>query len=482
MVSGENCRMYKDMTTSIDLTLALQLRKQPETFHSIDLLSPAASGLTTPERLDPYWDRIWANGSTVTWRSYESAEAQVIAGLGALPSAHRIAEADAWRQLESPQTRKALLRFLSVLGTWRTMTAEQAETLSGSRGTSKVLSGLIAAAFRAGILELGSPAAGLIRESTSNRGILYRPSNSKAVQRILDNLTYPEWVSLTGGQKWDQGGQFDRHNVLATELGLRVAEYCDVATVVGEKLSTIDLLAGSGIGWGPLTGDTRSADLTIVRPDGLKIAVEITASTSANFSRKVERWARLLNDRPMDESGLAVVFVIAPPHGASATAVRTETYKTIAAVARRFPGTVRESIASRIGVANWTTWFPERHLVSTSFFPLSVDMPAEMVNGAMTWQQAEMLNPKTYRYSPNHLGLTAILDNMHLLWGTPVWLRDHRRAPSLIPTIMERSGVSAVPIPYSKTLRDVTPGGHVPGKGKGAVGDTKMPKRLLPYM
>ena len=471
------------MTTIDDHDLALQTPRRPSNLHTLDLLSPAASGFTTPERLDPYWDRIWANGSTVTWRSYDSAEAQVIAGLGGLPSAHRISEADAWRQLDSRQTRKALLRFLAVLGAWRTMTGEQAEALSGSRGTSKTQSGLIAAAFRAGILELGSSAAGLIRGSTSSRGTLYRPSNSKAVQRILDSLTYPEWVSLTGGQEWNQGGQFDRHNVLATELGLRVGEYCDVATVLGEQLSTIDLLGGSGIGWEPLRGDTRSADLTIVRPDGLRIAVEITASTSANFSRKVERWARLLNDRPMDESGLAVVFVIAPPQGMSANAVRTETYKTIAAVARRFPGTVRESISSRIGVANWNNWFPERHHVSTSFFPLTVDMPAGMVKGVMTWQQTEMLNPKAYRYSPRHRELVAILDNMHLLWSAPIWLRDHSRAPSLIPAILERSGGSATPIPFAKTVRDVvTPGGHVPGKGKGAVCDTKMPRRLLPYM
>ena len=450
--------------------------------HARNLVSAVSPGFTTPERLDPYWDHIWSAGSTLTWRSHDSATAQVIAGLGGLPAAHRISEAEAWARLESPKSRNSLLRFLATIQMFRTSTGEQVEALSGARGAANVLSGLVAAAFRVGLIELGSPAAGLTRSETSNRGTLYRPTTSKAIDRITNRLTYPEWVSLTGGIAWDRGGQFDRHNVLATELGLRLAEYCDVGTVLGEKLSTVDLLAGSGIGFGQLKGDTKSADLTVVRPDGLRIAVEITATLGASFEKKVERWARLLNERPMDDSGLSVVFVIAPPHGASANSVRADTYKVIASVVRRFPGTVRESIDTRIAVASWTDWFPERHMIEPGFFSMAVTMPSGMSDGKMIWKETELLNTSTYPFIPSRPELNAILENAHLLWGTPVWLRDHRRAPSLIPTIMRHAGVGTIPIPYSKTLRDVAPGGHVLGKGKGAVGDTKMPKRLLPYM
>ena len=450
-----------------------------EAFNAADLLSPIESGFSTPERLDPYWDQLWTSGSSVNWTSYESAERHMTAGLGNLPQAMLMTEEEAWEKLLSPYTFPQLLRFLAVIGSWRTVSGEQVEALSGCVGSSNVLSRLMAAAFRVGLIDFGSASSGLKRSATSNRGVLYRPTNSKAIERIFETLTYPEWVSMTGGLSWERGGQFDRHNILSTELGLRAAEYCDVSTLLGEKFSTADLLAGSGIGWETLKGDTKSADLTVVRTDGLKIAIEVTASLGANFTRKVEKWAELLNDRPMNESGLSVVFLIAPPHGTNANTVRSETYKAVSAVVRRYPGTARESIASRIGVASWTEWFPERHMIAPRFLTMTVDRPSGMETGEMTWTETELLS-SSYAYTPKHAGLTAILDNAHLLWSAPLWLRDFRKAPSLVPTIMAHMEITD--IPYSKPKRSGRAAGHQPGKAKGAVKDTKMPKRLLPYM
>lgn len=472
---ASKCRMYYSMTAANSSTSS----SQPRAFDASELFSATMPEFETPARLDPYWDRLWASGSTVTWRSYATAEAHVLAGLGGLPKAHRVSETEAWELLESARNRNPLHRFLAVLGAWRTLTCEQAETLSGSRGTSNDLSRLVSAAFRAGLIELGNASAGLVHQSTTSRGTIYRQGDPEALARVLSHLTYSEHMSFTGGQGIDPGKQYDRHNILATELGIRVAEYCDVATVLGEKFSTLDLLAGSGLQLKPLTG-TRSADLTIVRPDGLKIAVEVTASTSDHFAEKVYRWAKTLNDLPMNESGLMVVFVVAPPHGTNANAVRTATYKAVASAVRRLPGTAYESVASRIGIATWTDWFPQRHHISEDFFSLTVDMAAGMRDGAMTWRSVPLLSPTSTPFAPNREDLTAILDNAHLLWGTPVWLRDHRRAPSLIPTMLVNAGRDPLTIPFAQPRR---PGkNHTPGKGKGAVADTKMPRRMLPYM
>ena len=468
------------MTSSSDSHSATRCEcaRTVDIIHARDLVSALRPGLTAADRLDPYWDHLWSDGSSLAWRSHESATAQVIAGFGGLPAAHRISEAEAWTRLESSKSRNDLLRFLAVLQSFRTVTGEQIEALSSARGAANIMSGLVAALFRVGIIELGSAASGLMREATSKRATLYRPTNSQAVERIIERLTYAEWVSLTGGWEWDKGGQFDRHNVLATELGLRLAEYCDVATVLGEKFSTVDLLAGSGIGWKPMTGDTKSADLTVIRPDALKVAVELTATLGASFEKKVDRWARILNDRPMNESGLAVVFVVAPSHGSSARKVLTTTYKAIAAVSRRFPGTVRESIATRIGVVSWTDWFPARHSISTDFFTMTVNMPTGMADGHMVWTRTNLLDAAAYPFTPASPALTAILDNMHMLWGTPHWLRDFHKAPSLIPLVL---GHPINQIPHT-TRKPEKPDAPKLGAAKGAAGATQFPKRTLPYM
>ncbi len=68
--------------------------------------------------------------------------------------------------------------------------------------------------------------------------------------------------------------QHSRHNALTVELALRLAEYAQVGTVLGERVGTIDLLAGPGISRDIYDADGRSADAVIVRPDGLRIAIE----------------------------------------------------------------------------------------------------------------------------------------------------------------------------------------------------------------
>src|SRR5690625_7380734 len=56
-----------------------------------------------------------------------------------------------------------------------------------------------------------------------------------AYSRYRKTLTFAEHLAVTGGQGWDSEHRFDRHNVLTTELALRAAEYCDVATRSEER-------------------------------------------------------------------------------------------------------------------------------------------------------------------------------------------------------------------------------------------------------
>ena len=205
----------------------------------------------------------------------------------------RIRDTDTSRTREQAVTgiltrrRQARLTALAAVGMWRTVTAEQLTALSGLR---TILDGReMLPAFQAELVERGTLITELGWRGPRRTAQLYRPVGT-GLDPITDVLSYPDWVGVTGGYPWTRGHQQDRHNLLATELGLRVAEHCEVGAVLGESLSRHDLLSPG------YPGDTanRCADLTVIRPDGMRIAVEITGSISTEFARKADRWAELL--------------------------------------------------------------------------------------------------------------------------------------------------------------------------------------------
>lgn len=420
-----------------------------------ELFTPLEGGYSTDARLDPYWDRLWASGSTAAWTNFDALARTTEAGVTYMPKAYTISKDEAWRTVMNPRTMQETLRFLAALTSWRTLSGEQAEAISGCRGISNPRRKLASALFRLGVIEIGMPNVnGFVTHDGMGRTVLYRIGDEKAIGPLLDDLTYTEWVSLTGGQGWERGGQFDRHNVLATEFGLRCAEFIDLAGVLGEKFTTTDLLAGSGIGR-PVIESRRSADLCLVRPDGLRVAVEITASAGHTFTTKVERWAELINDLPMNASGFMMLFLIAAPEG-RADALRAEVYKKIASVLRRFPGTAKESVAARFAVASWTEFFPGRHLISERFLDLVVDRPTGdlFAGDESTWEEVSLVDGDAISFEPDDFGLNAILDNIHLLWQSPTWTRMPELAPDLIPTMLALSGETTIPVPpFQKSQR-----------------------------
>lgn len=422
-----------------------------ERIHASELFTPLEGGMSTEARLDPYHDNVWSSGSSASWTSYRSLSESTDAGIARIPAAYQISEKKAWETLRNHRHFGEVLRLLAVISSWRTVTGEQAEALSNCRGASNPQSALISALFRLGIIDVGVAVTQAFSTAEGrSRGNLYRIGDEAAARPLLDELTYAEWVALTGGQGWSKGGQFDRHNILSTEVGVRAAEYLDLGGVLGEKFATTDLLAGTGIGYPEIT-DRRSADLCIVRPDGMRIAVEVTSTTNAFFMRKIERWAELIEDRPFNDSGFMVLFLIAAPK-TRADQVRAEVYKKMASVLRRFPGTAQESVAARFAVATWTEFFPARNAISPRFLDLVVDRPTGdlFAGDQSTWQEVSLLDIDAIPYEPRNFDLNAILENIHLLWQSPVWTRIPEVAPDLTPTMMALSGETTIPVPAFK--------------------------------
>ena len=405
-------------------------------------------GFAMADRLDPFWDGTWSTGSSGVWASSDTARRLSDAGIARVPWYLRGERDDGLSFLtrRMPSRRRMVLAGLGAVNQWRTMTVEQLAAITGFSSLASRANPWLRAAFSTGIVDVGEFATPLPHGSGSHRYRLVRPSRSSVFDRELAaHMTFDELVLVTGGVPWDARRQFDRHNLLATELGLRVAELCDVATVLGEKLSTLDLLLQAPAEAITPRSRARSADLAIVRPDGLRIAVEITASANPGLRRKIDNWARALSRNPLATSGLIVLFVVCPPPdparevvrgGRSASVVET-VRREVAAAVRRYPGTASDRVAGRMAVVRWDEWFPAARTSADGVHNLVASRPtgpptAHAVNASRLWESAPLLDTSMVPFEPRiRSAMTAVAGNASLLGGTPHWLRVPGAEPAV---------------------------------------------------
>lgn len=462
-------------------------------------------GVTAGERFDPFYDGLWEDGSSAVWTVRDVAARQDRAGFTRLPKQMLTTEDEALRSLWSGRYHAQKLRFLAALDSWRTLTCEQAAAMAGAPSLLDIQATIPKTMWNLDLVDVGQ-FRGLAGYGFKRRGWLYRPTRSSAFEDlVMPNLSWPEWMSVTAGMPFNQGGQFDRHNVLSTELGLRALEFAEVGTVLGEKLSRVDLLcAHLPKGMVPRSvmqerGETKAADLTIVRPDGLRIAIEMTASTSSTFAQKVARWASILDNAPLADSGLVVVFVIAngaslplsatqEPHDELAghrttleerdrrqavyahNRLRSIAAKRIAAAVRDYPGQVGDRVADRMFLVSWQEWFPARGRLSADFLSLRTISPSGPAGDL--WQERHLLGEGAIPFRPRDPdAVCAVLDNAQTLAGVPLWARQPGTGPNPAELLLQRAGRTEIPAAP-------TPSGLAVGEGWGAVGPTGIPQRL----
>ncbi len=406
-------------------------------------------------RIDPFYDGLWVQGSQGFWARSTEARRQSAAGLGRMPKIASLDVEQAWESVMSNYRWNEKLAVLSAVDAFRTITVQQAQAITGAES---MLTGTnvqaLSALFAAGLIDLGRSAAALVPTEAASLGYLLRPSRTKAFDRQLaPHLTYPEIVSITGGLGWQAGGYYDRHNVLSAELILRAAEMCDIATVLGEKYATHDLLFGTGVGRPAIESASRG-DGVIVRADGLRIVLEVTTSLSPKAQatkEKFARWARLFEKAPFDSNGVVVVFVIANPPGAQvSTPVTPKQVRALVAEAiESHPGSGRVRSKDRFFIADFTSWFPAPGVVDESFFTLRAQKAIKRPDVARnaTGEEVDLLDifdvagPEHPRFDP-----LAIVANAAGLRCTPTWIRARSSPPQILDALIDRSGLAHLPV------------------------------------
>lgn len=410
-------------------------------------------------------------GANAVWLSLAEWRKGTRSGLISVPK--RILNVDpngARARLDDGLNWDRTLRVLASLGAYRTMTAEQLAFSSGVATVGTGRSALMSDLFSLGLVDIGEyPRPFATSANARANTIMYRPSRTRSFDaNIAPRCTYEEWVSVTGGLGWDSSGQYDRHNILTTELALRAVELLpQVSATLGERQSSASLLAYESVGTpAPPAAARRSADATLLRGDGMRIAVELTASTGAFFDTKVERWAQMLSTRRYNDTGLVVVFLLAPNSDVKGSTKTHSLRRAVSHSMRKASGLYRglpnDPTYARMYLATWEEWFPDRGTASREFLYLSAGQMASDDQ----WLPTSLMDASTFP-GPSNPDLRRGLSNLAGLRQTPAWsLPKLGQAPELW-----RYAAASSPVQTGESFNP---------EPVGAFGTVRPPERMLP--
>lgn len=382
---------------------------------------PRPDGVADPAtRMDPFYDGAWRVFSGATWLASPSVKAAIASGTalrpdgldGGLPP-------NPFAQVRSGDRRAALL---SAARMWGTLTVEQVSAITGYG-----VKGLLRDArslFRAGLIDLGVGIQPGLGRAQIDEKTLVAVRYWGDAKKQLRGATPPQYLSITMDRRWRRPSASSRHNALTAEVCLRIATWMDVRAVVGEALSFADDLFGLGAGGSQRIVRPKRADATIIRHDGLKIALETTTSASTGLKAKIESWAQYLAANP--GSDVVVLFLCAPPIDGTSDDPSAAIRRAMKAATARYPGTLHDPTSQRMAIVNYTDFFPSRGVVDERFFALEALMDGRVVS---------LLDHQVPRARPS-----GSMEGLSLLAGLPWWQRKASIDP--MGPIMARMGAT----------------------------------------
>jgi len=405
-------------------------------------------------RLDPYWHGLWAWGSSAAWESRQLADRLAAAGVRDLNV--RDARYDAETSRQRLTGHHGALASLGAVAMWRTLTSDQVSAFAGwvppevldldpgdatgpwsSMARWRDNPVALRLLWSAGMVERGT-----VNVKRNGLPYLYRTIRTNETDGFIRRLPFPTWLQVTAGQQWTEGPRHDRHNVLGAELALRIAEHCEVSTVMGESVCGHHLLDVSGR---RTKASSDAADLVVVRDDGLRIVFETTAHRSG-LERKISRWLDLLSETSFDESGTVVCFVeAAHPDGDMSGTTFNKLRRLLSAAIASRPEGVSRRLAERVAIVRWNWWFPSPLHVSPGFLTLEAHRPTG--RGTDRWQPAHLLDVTDVEFRPPRPELhQAVIDNSAHLLGVPYWLRRDRHGFDIDRFMLEQAGLAGGPL------------------------------------
>ncbi|WP_344775623.1 hypothetical protein [Gryllotalpicola kribbensis] len=395
----------------------------------------------TTARPDPFYSGLADQLDGLVTRRPEGSREQLGAGMQEL-----------LRTLGMRRTRDQRLDLAAGLLGWQLGTADQFAALLGNAE----LLGRHQHSVR-DIIQAGVAAEVPFWRLPGNRTRVLALAGGRRFDRLVaPALTFPEWLSTTAGRS-SVPPRSARH-LLALELALRLAEFTDIGTVLGPSLSDPAAIAGPIPGFKP-----QPADLTVVRPDGLRVLVSLITSPGRSTEDRVRRFIELVHHSRLRDSGVVVFFMVAPSSSDEAsdqTDTRTQVRHLIRKLTRDWAGTNVDRTADRVFLSDWRTLFPASHAASPEFFSLTVETPGADHQTALL-DSSDLV----FDSEPRHL---EVFDNAQQLRAIPHWLRAYQKP--VWPQAITALGLPG--IPRLHTARETL------GGARGGAQATTVPWRL----
>ena len=415
---------FKDATTFV-------CSEEPATMARI-WLDPAAAAVLAPGRADPYYAQF-AGGDAAPLLSFEMRNDLYRRGVLSQPPARRKTKSARRRKRSLVQNLLVdldlFIRVHGALFCFGTLSEDQLRLIVGPTVTRKRLRTQLDA----------SHDYGLVKHTDDRRDLkgvsrLYALSSKATWTRLCaHHLSTATMLAVTGGAEWRGRGPVGRrHDVLLAELLLRWAAAGTVAAILGEPFSTRRLLTPHPDHHATKPWLKGRADGVVVREDGLRIAIELTATINEKkFAAKVVQWLDYFAAIDPEDGGCTVVFVLAPhPKGSDPRKVRDRARRVIDTVLADIPATVRARIAHRLGLVAWSDWFPDHHTArADAFAAMTVTTPAGTPGAdRRTWTTRSFLDASDRPFTPHEPYLaTAVIDHALFLGQTPRFLELNRR-------------------------------------------------------
>jgi len=400
-----------------------------------DFITP---GYGPGDRADPFWSTVWPNsngGPVIVWRSIHSELAMTNAGI---PMQIRVGRRRHTRTAPEAiallHRRRSRIITLGAVNLWRTATGQQLAAITGQPGLNSPTSDETGLLFDAGLIQRGRFCYPGVR-SLNQAPEVFRP-DTQADKVDLRNLRYADWLGATLGGQSIKGHQYDRHNILTTELSLRAGEICPLRSVLGEAAATWPKLFGSKLRPNP----HRSADAVWIREDGLKIAVELTATITPATIKKIEQLAELL---ARDKSkSLVVLFVVAAqPQDSRANDVTGRLRQAVKKSAHSSMSRILAEVDRRMTIAKWSDWFPAPGLAEPEFVQLRAQRYSAKDDD---WLPTNLLDPYDVSFpGADFDAMHAMFANLNDVLGTPWWMRTGEGA-DLDAYLIEKAGFPRV--------------------------------------
>jgi hypothetical protein len=371
-------------------------------------------------RIDPYWSEIWSvpgQETGITW--HDKARVQELAAQGLFkPKASELrwTEDQAYELMSNPHKRQSYLKVIAATHMWRTLTQEQIGHIVGLDGLgagSNHDPHSIFVPWSAGLLQWGHPT------DFFKTLRIVRPAY-KVPPRFLSTLTYRERLSVFGGQTAVMHGNMTRHNVLNAEVSLRVAERLGhlFPIILGEGSAFAKVLMPEAKNKKP---SYSVGDAVWVRADGLRVIVE-TGTGSDAIVEKIKRWAPVMAEDRRGPMSLYLLFMI-PSKNQPLDSVRYLKEKISSSVisALAIAGYDSRYLASRVGIVEWSEWFPASHTINErAFAPLRI----WQLTDQRLWRLTSLADPYAIECDVDPAAAEKSIGYAKHLYGVPHFLRD----------------------------------------------------------